>query len=266
MRYFVPDIVLNAPSKSGGGLLRRHFGEKSEISPPAIEFEEKLGGLPYGLPSQLWPTCEDCGKSQSFLAQFKHHVERLDLGAEGRAIYIFQCDHDPGMCQTWDTNSGANACVVVNQEDFLASVTPLPNDNPPIENCVGVSRWISKDDGIAPEVARLFYSQQCLDTVDLTIIEKVTYSTRLGGVPSWIQSADDSPGKNWRFLGQLDSLYSFLTPPDRSEKWISEDRAQSEGRTHIGQGPNFGDIGIAYLFAKEGTEGGIAVKMFWQCS
>lgn len=63
MKYWVPDLLL------------------ATQLPPQQELEDKLGGLPWGLPEGLWPVCRSCGKPQSLLAQFTHHAERLDLGA-----------------------------------------------------------------------------------------------------------------------------------------------------------------------------------------
>ena len=226
---------------------------------------EKLGGLPNGLPIELWPNCKVCGKAQSFLAQMQHHPDRLNLGRHGRVLFVFQCDHDPGMCESWDIDAGANACLVIEPEKLSYIETAIPYDNPPVENSVDIIGWLTKEDGISSKIRHAFFNEDQYDALDHNIIEKATFQTRMGGVPAWIQSPDEAPKPDWKFLGQLDSTYSFLTPPSSHEKWISEDKSNCVGRTHFGQGPNFGDMGIAYLFAKE--ENGITlVKMFWQCS
>lgn len=265
MRYFVPEIAPSQSPVGDEGSLRRFFSRGSTASVDEQVSEEKLGGIPYGLPPRSWPKCKICGKSQSFLAQMKHDVGRLELGREGRTLFVFQCDHDPGMCETWEADAGANACLIVEPENLNHSFASVPDDDPPIENGVNITGWLSKEDGISPDARPLFFNQDAYDTLDEETVQKATFSTRLGGVPAWIQSPDDAPKPNWRFLGQLDSMYSFLTPPQSSKKWISEDKSNYEGRTHIGEGPNFGDMGIAYLFAKE-VDGQIQVKMFWQCS
>ena len=92
MRCFVPDIRLAA-----------------EL-PEQTKLEEKFGGVPWGLDEELWPTCADCGKHQSLLAQLVHDDTRLNLGREGRVLLVFQCNHSPGMCETETGGSGANAC------------------------------------------------------------------------------------------------------------------------------------------------------------
>ena len=59
MKYFVPQFKLSIDM------------------PPQTKPEDKVGGLPWGLPSERYPICCDCGKSQSLLIQLVHHPERL---------------------------------------------------------------------------------------------------------------------------------------------------------------------------------------------
>ncbi len=225
---------------------------------------EKLGGLPIGLPDSDWPVCKDCGRSQSLLAQFQHDGERLDLGRAGRILFVFQCNHDPGMCATWEAFSGANACLVIEPEMLSAVAPSYPADEPSVENCALVSGWLEREDGLTDDEADQFYSDAELLQLGEETIRKATMSTRLGGVPSWIQGADEAPKPDWRFLGQLDSTYSFLRPPTTAVPWIQPDPEAYEGRTHWAQGPNFGDGGIAYLFTRR-DNGLPNVVMFWQC-
>lgn len=242
MRYFVPDIRVAA-----------------EL-PPQRSLEDKLGGLPWGLEPSRWPRCADCGTSMSLLAQFAHNPERLDLGREGRSLLVFQCNHDPGMCQTWDGRSGANACFVLEAEAVVPRLAETPPDGPVIENEVRVVSWIARDDGIPSSMAARFFG---VAEVPDEYGEMPTWSTRLGSVPRWIQSPLDAP-EGWRFVGQLDSTYSFLAPPAAPPPWISPDQDQFEGRTHDAVGPNFGDGGIAYIFLRE-TRGTPEGFMLWQC-
>ena len=55
MRYFLPELTFQRGSLP----------------------VDKLGGLPWGMPSDLWPLCKACAKPQSLLAQFSHHDQRL---------------------------------------------------------------------------------------------------------------------------------------------------------------------------------------------
>lgn len=248
MRYFVPDI--------------RASEELLVQTGP----EDKFGGLPWGLTATTWPVCKDCGKSQSLLAQLNHHPERLDLGRQGRVLFVFHCNHDPGMCSTWEAGSGANACFVMEPEDLSNRLSPMPKDAPPIEHEVRVAGWLTRDDGLSDSLALSFFDEKRYRELDRDFIRAVTWSTRLGSIPRWLQSPSEAPNtdEGWRFVGQLDSTYSFLVPPTVPLRWITADSERWEGRTHVGEGPNFGDGGVAYLFLRAGRvrpEG----LFFWQC-
>lgn len=246
MRYFIPDI---------------HPAAEAQAETAA---QDKFGGRPWGLNPQQWPQCRECGKSQSFLAQLIHDHERLDLGRTGRVLFVFQCNHDPGMCSTWDGSSGANACFVVDPEDLGHAVADLPEDSPLVENEARVLSWIEKDDGLAESLVPSFYLSKTFDHLGDDVLRKASWGTRLGGVPRWLQSAEEGPLLPWQFVGQLDSTYSFLTAPKSPHAWISEDADRWEGRTHVGEGPNFGDGGIAYLFLRRAGDRPQG-HVFWQC-
>jgi hypothetical protein len=264
VRYFVPDIrvpsaATNQSPKSG--LLNRIFGRIKPVLPESRTME-RLGGVPWGLDAGRWPKCSECGKSQSLLAQLEHHQDRLDLGREGRVLFVFQCAHDPGMCATWEAFSGANACFVVEPEQLEPTPTAVPADAPPADREVHIAGWIGRDDGVPPDRAGAFLAEQSFLELPEDVLANVTWSTRLGGVPRWMQSADEAPRPDWRFIGQLDGIYSFLSPPKPCPSWVSADRENWEGRTHVARGPNFGG-GLAYLFLKD--EGGRPEGcMFWQ--
>lgn len=246
MRYFVPVLRLTA-----------------EL-PPQSGPEDKLGGLPWGLSPGLWPTCRECGRSQSLLAQFVHHPPRLDLGRTGRILSVFQCNHDPGMCPTWQGGSGANACFVTEPEDMVAEFSVLPKDSPRLEREARVVEWLERDDEVSEEQAALFFSATEFFNLPDSEADKPTWSTRLGSVPRWIQSPDEAPGDGWTFIGQLDSTYSFLSAPKSATSGVVEDTEKWEGRSHYCEGPDLGDGGIAYLFLHK-TQSTPEGWFFWQC-
>jgi hypothetical protein len=246
VRYFVPDIRL---MEEGG---------------PQVGFEEKLGGLPWGLQASHWPHCKDCGKAQSLLAQFVHAPPRLDLGREGRILSVFQCNHDPGMCSSWEGGSGANACLIFEPEDLIDGPTPLPASAPPIDREVRIVNWIAREDEVNESSASKYYSDQEYFALGKEGWQMPASGTRLGSVPCWIQSPDEAPKDGWRFVGQLDSTYSFYNAPAENVPGVWKDPSHWEGRSHGCEGPNLGDGGIAYLFLKE-NEGRPEGWFFWQC-
>lgn len=247
MQFFVPDIRL-----------------ASELGAQTSQ-QDKFGGLPWGLESRLWPKCSECGKSQSFLAQLLHDPVRFNLGRQGRMLYVFQCNHDPGMCATWEGGSGANACFIVEPEDVTERLSECPSDGPLVENEVRVVRWVEREDGIPASLVPSFYDNDKLNALVAEGVHKVPSSTKLASVPHWIQSPTEAPQEpGWKFVGQIDSVHSFLQAPTQSASWVYPDKEQWEGRTHCGQSFNFGDGGIAYLFVRD-TDSRPKGWFFWQC-
>ncbi|HXY35892.1 MAG TPA: hypothetical protein VEI07_16780 [Planctomycetaceae bacterium] len=246
MKYFVPDIRL-----------------ATEL-PPQRSVEDKFGGIPWGLKSDDWPKCSDCGHSQSLLAQLLHDPVRLNLGRAGRVLFVFQCNHDPGMCSTWEAGSGANACFVLEPEALLDQMSSLPADEPELEHELRVVGWFQREDGLPESLVPSFFDDDKYFALPEETLDSVSGITRLGGVPAWIQNPSEAPGPRWRFVGQLSCYHSFFVPPATEESWIWTDPDRGAGRTHCAAGPNFGDDGTAYLFLRDASpvpEG----RLFWQC-
>jgi hypothetical protein len=176
---------------------------------------------------------------------------------------VFQCNHDPGMCACWEAGAGANACFVLEPEQLVGAMTALPADAPPIEHEVRVAGWLAREDGVSEALRGRFFDEAAHLEISDEERAGVTTGTRLGGVPFWIQSPSEAPAGH-RFVGQLDSTLSFYAPPAKPPRWVSLDRERFEGRTHLGEGPNLGDGGIAYLFLRS-TDGPPEGVMFWQC-
>lgn len=265
MKYFIPILSLNKSDQS----------------------MEKMGGMPLGLNSDDHPKCGYCGLDQSLIAQFAHHEERLNLGRPGRVLYIFQCEHDPGICEAWDRESGANACLVIEPEnlDPIAAETPPEEkpkkgwfskfkstekpsfnsiEDPSLINQVFITNWLEKDDDIdSSDFDKFFYDKTYFQLLKANE-EKMSWASRLGSVPTWIQSAEEGPKDGWKFIGQLNEIYNLQLETQKTPSWVHEDKTKRDGRTHYASGPNFGG-GLAYLFLKPDGDKVPSAKMFWQC-
>jgi hypothetical protein len=220
MKYFVPELTPN------------------DELPVQSSLEEKFGGMPWGLPSDRWPLCARCGAPQTLLAQLRHRHGRLDLRKEGRALFLFACTDDFTRCPSWDMNSDANSCFVVDEERLGEGLTTPPvSPEFPARRAAGwldgqvlpewrVARWLEKDDGIPESYPGFFGLMGSPESDDGVQFERyqslVSQETKLGGVPFWIQFPELPP--DGRFLGQIDSNccqafgdnglgYVFLTGP-----------------------------------------------------
>lgn len=209
-------------------------------------FQEKLGGLPFGLPADKYPVCKECENPMIFLAQFIHDKERLNLGKEGRNLFVFVCDYEDidyfSPCESWDANSGANACFVVGLENLTNIETKIPESKTSVLRETLIKGWTELDDGITIEESRYFLETQKYDEIEFSkfaeLLDKTKEHTKLGGLPYWIQYPE-IPSGNYKFIGQLDSDNGF----------------------------EFGDIGIGYIFIEkvENSEQLPKGKFLWQC-
>ena len=118
-------------------MLLVHGGEPAASAPVL-----RTGGVPLVPDEFAWPTCRECDGAMQFLAHLP-----LDIGT----VAVFMCQNDPGMCDSWDADSGANrallftgplspAVVPVEGVTLLGAVTtlrPLSADEPNEEAVLG---------------------------------------------------------------------------------------------------------------------------------
>jgi hypothetical protein len=234
MKYFVPEL---APD--------------DELSAQPL-FEDKFGGLPWGLAPERWPLCGSCGGPQCLIAQLRHHAERLDLGKELRVLLVFACNDDVSRCPTWDMNSGANSCFFLDEQELAEglSLPPVSQSFPQrrLERWMDeqvhpewrVVRWQEREDGVPKSYPGFFglhhgvpdgHSEEEYESY----WSGVSQETKLGGVPFWIQFPEIPPAG--RFLGQIDSNCCQA----------------------------FGDNGIGYMF-QSGPASAPRGWFLWQCT
>ena len=213
MKYYVPQLELGV------------------LLPQQVVYQDKFGGLPWGLDQNLWPICRSCKRDMVLIAQFEHNDYRLNLGRKGRVLYIFQCDGFDGGCDiTYDPDGGANSCFIVEPEELLNRLAYPPYaanfdekrlwslDNIGFYNKENrptviwtltearVSSWLEREDGLSEQHRKFFeggYWDQPNDLPDLH------WGTRLGGFPSWIQYPEL---EGWAFLGQMSGGHIFSNP------------------------------------------------------
>jgi len=222
--------------------------------------QDKIGGVPVGIDPALWPTCAECGATMSHLGQFVHHPDRLDLGAEGRVLTLWQCENDPGSCETYAVDSGANAAVVTDADGTADLPVLPPGPLPFIYPEVRVTRWTEGDDGVPPERVPDYFDDDVRLALDEAWFAPGGSETRFGGVPAWEQSASEGPERPWTFVGQIAGRQPMRSaPPDVAWShplWVATG-------WHL-KGPNFGDDGIAYLFLDRSSDPPGAC-FIWQC-
>ncbi|WP_124726397.1 hypothetical protein [Staphylospora marina] len=264
MRYWKPELIF------------------AEFMGPPGQFVDQFGGIPWGLPEDKWPTCSGCEAPMSLLAQFAHHSDRLDLGKDGRVLYVFICGDD---CETWDPECGANKVLILDDAEMKPGRTPLPPDLTPdhlLPEC-RITCWTAKDDGLSEELAPWFVSPD-MDPSHSGLSEedrvKPEYCTRLGSVPTWIQHIETPDG--FRFAGQIvycleihDPIHAKISCREVNGKTTCEIHT---GRTHplyiypatdekgkwFLEFADFGDCGMGYLFVDPDPvrpDG----RFLWQC-
>lgn len=193
--------------------------------------EATVGGRPLAPPGGRWPTCRSCGSAMQFLAQLPlRECEDLKPPRNGQILLLFQCQHNPGLCEEWDPLAGGNAALVVEAR----GCTPLAV--PPGET-------------LLPAESRLRfvpYAPRAGDTTDDAYASAVDEPNsrvvgKLGGQPLWMQG-DETPKCKCRlkmsFVGQLES--------------------------RGGGGINFGDAGAGYAFVCSRCAN--EARFLWQCS
>ena len=152
----------------------------------------KLGGLPWGLPTHLWPVCEECGRPMSHLAQLPADPAALPHLAPDDVLFVFKCEWD-SVCSFWDWDGGANAVFAVSRDVLAAAPTPSPStsgDGPP-ETLVelAITHWHADDDGAPAELEAAFYDYSLHNDLPDDIAHPHDWAsawrTKAGGVPYW---------------------------------------------------------------------------------
>lgn len=206
------------------GEFMQHFKPKlilGILAPPQTELQDKFGGLPWGVPQERWPVCAKCGSPMTFLAQLQHHPERFDLGKEGRVLFVFMCNLDPGRCHTWEMDAGANAVLILDPAELSTGLTQPPSlleRDEMVEVEARVVKWIAGEDPVfVDQYSNFFKDEATYYDIPDEIRDEVKGGTKLGGVPSWHQGPQ-CPDKPYCFVAQFDHQHVFDGPVPSSER------------------------------------------------
>ena len=171
-----------------------------------------IGGTPDITDSDI-PKCRECNSTMKhvFTLDLENHPDE-DLREAGKAIQVFQCQNDPGMCDDWDAESGANAAYV--REKSIA-ISGRSDEGLLLKEDMSI-----EDEG---QFIKLLESDaKCIG--------------KMGGDPMWIQG-DETPacdcGNPMRFVAQVDERacddfnfggagcsYSYMCPECKTAKFL----------------------------------------------
>jgi hypothetical protein len=265
----------------------RYFDPRCELGsrlPAQVSAEDKLGGLPFGIDPGEWPRCGDCGEPLSLIGQFVHDDVRLDLGGAGRTLTVWQCERDPGMCDTWAWESTASQAIV---SDLVGGRVAEPlTPETPVHPEARVVAWDERDDGVPADAYGAYFDDDRWMQLTEEQMSAGGMGTRIGGVPVWIQGAGEAPSPPWTFAVQIaDGTQMASAPPTAAETGLGVQRKTADGWVHdhppgvpkdqipswivvddsgwyLG-GPNLGGGGSAYVFLDRSTDPP-AAGIFWQ--
>lgn len=249
--------------------------------PPQRKLQDKFGGLPWGIPQERWPRCQQCGNPMAHVMQMEHDTDRLDLGGD-RVLCVFMCfNFDDCSCETWDAESEANAVLIVERNDLTATLCVPDFDNLLLYPEVRVLKWNKHEDPVTPELFPLCFDDAYFDLPD-EVGQGIRRGTKLGGAPAWLQGAGEGPASPYRFAGQF-SMEHHLPPPapkpitheapavevfegldNVTWKYSGDITAVSNDGSFLCQAADYGDSGTAYLFVNPDPSNPSG-KFFWQC-
>lgn len=196
-----------------------------KIESPKDEPKISFGGLPVkGVDQDFqWPMCKFCNRPMQFLGK---------LAVNERIEQIFMCQNDPGLCEEWDANGGANAVVITTAKE-RESVRPPEG---------GVTTKSTSYSAVVVDFESDNYDEARRQWARDNNVSLRQVLGKMFGAPSWLQGDEtprcDTCQKPMRFVAQLEQ------GPDSQDEM------------------NFGGGGCAYLFDCVCDS---SAKFLWQC-
>ena len=160
--------------------------------------------------SEISPVCSECDAFMTITYFLDLElVPNPKFKNQGEGIAIFQCQDDPGMCDDWDANSGANAAELCDSSFYEDGMDGLITKEGLELNDDEFSKFLKENDS-------------CVG--------------KLGGRPLWIQG-DETPsckcGDQMEFVGQVYGFahedlnyggggcgYTFMCPKCEEAKFL----------------------------------------------
>jgi hypothetical protein len=184
----------------------------------------KAGGLPYWPSNKQWPRAVD-GRLMRFVAQFCF-LDSRDITCQlpGDIMVIFEAGN---YLSDWDgSDPSALRCEWLSfGHDALIERMPMRE-----EDCYPASYGALHRTADYPEARSAFDNYK--SPWNLAVLE----GTKIGGIPRWIQSAEELPG---RFLCALGGGRYATTDTEREA---------ALGPWNRGGPPDWGDMGSIYFF------------------
>ncbi|MHA7133136.1 hypothetical protein [Oerskovia turbata] len=213
-----------------------------------------FGGAPHGLPAERWPVCAACGVVMTPLLRLAPGPW-LPRIPEDHVLLVFKCEGED-VCDFWDAESGANACLLVPRAELAAHPLPLPADvvegHTRLLPQVWVGAWEPSDDGLTAEQAEAVDDPARFwdlpEEIQFPHDFDAARQTKAGGAPYWTGNGpDDDPPRPRRLLFQLDNWLVVAEPHGALVEHVAGDRfAHVDDRAL--SAANLASDGIAYLF------------------
>ncbi|QEI06192.1 DUF1963 domain-containing protein [Pigmentiphaga aceris] len=218
MRSLIPTLHVTRPATSTG------------LAP-------KLGGLPWGLSTSLWPVCKECGQAMSLVAQLPVRDALDQLGPlagqselSDLVLHLFKCEGED-VCSFWNPDIGTNAAFFLSRNDLREGYTAAPESTTEILPELWVTGWKPFEDPVPPELAEAVNDPiRWLNDFTDDMLFPATHRTKLGGVPWWTGNGPQQvPNAPFAYLLQIDQ---FLEVED-AEHDVSFGNFCSDGTCYV---------------------------------
>jgi len=145
----------------------------------------KLGGLPWGLATSLWPVCKEC-----------------DM-----VLHLFKCEGED-VCSFWEADIGTNAAFFLPRSDLGEGYTPVPELTTEVLPELWVTGWEPFEDPVPPEMAEAINDPiRWLNDFTDDMLFPASHRTKLGGAPWWTGNGPQRlPAAPFTYLLQIDQF------------------------------------------------------------